>query len=957
MSRKQKTFAPRSVHRKTNAHDSQTAEEEFYEEITEQDVKTPIPKDEFSSLSYEGFKNRAFQKINNDEAVVETYDKGSHIITIKKALLELGYTVSNESDFFDQTTKHPVAQFRIDHGMMGIAKIDAPMLKVMDKMLGGVESTESKKEVDEILEEEQIIHTEDSKLTQSNSKEEDSSDTDISKTPDPDKQILLSVGLVPTTINSQQALFDFFDMKVYGKITGQGWIIPVGYDYTNYTGKKVNVKVYISSLKKGWELTDAQWEDMKNRATAETKDATVFRKSVENYLAKVENRTSAIHEREILETKLYGLEELYNDYQMYFDSVEASAFNNAMATSSSSSMGSIDLSPLTLHPQWREKLDKSAQKHGFKDVTDFGNTINSYEEAFKGEAQNMLKDYLQFYEHTLFEEEKKLTNDAHVTALFEQLNGAEIQNENNKLNALKNDPNRYSTLIMDVAMSVETIDNNAKAIKEQQQQLKKTIEELNTPLVKDTDQSTENDIDYERLAQAKNKAEMKSIFVGYINKKRKALQTTREDITTHPNNIYELKDLIAVAYEQQGISQGSIQDLIIQEKISEINKLKILLGITLAIVSIAIVVATWGAATPIVAAGAALSLGISAYGVYEALEDYKRQDAAHEISLLQDDPSLVWVVVAIAGAALDVAALGAVFKSAKPLVAAAKAFNETGDVLTLQTTLAKMEGISTKIQASMVKQAKLNNAAKVVHQDFKLAMATTNMGINPAALPKLIELASINVKRGITTFKKFLAELELQKIIKSANDLTDDELKILKEAYVIAKKEINYLSKFVKLNTNIRKPIEFGGDLMKRPNVDLYILGRTKGAKITGGKGSYAGTMNITELDDVKVLRQPIPKHIEVKYPNSLVDQTKAYWKEINGPWLDDAIESGADIRFIQDPRLKQNQIHVVSKKQQKNFPELFGNIKEHKTYLYFEYQYLLKNGYKLLENGLMIKN
>jgi len=114
------------------------------------------------------------------------------------------------------------------------------------------------------------------------------------------------------------------------------------------------------------------------------------------------------------------------------------------------------------------------------------------------------------------------------------------------------------------------------------------------------------------------------------------------------------------------------------------------------------------------------------------------------------------------------------------------------------------------------------------------------------------------------------------------------------------------------------------------------------------------GTLNIEDFDGVKLLKEQMPQRIKNKYPDSFEDQTKAYWEEINQPWLDEAIENGADIRFIQDPRLQENAYHVVTDKQKLN--PLFKNMTKHKTYLRIEYEYLVNKGYKLLDNGLMVK-
>jgi hypothetical protein len=223
-------------------------------------------------------------------------------------------------------------------------------------------------------------------------------------------------------------------------------------------------------------------------------------------------------------------------------------------------------------------------------------------------------------------------------------------------------------------------------------------------------------------------------------------------------------------------------------------------------------------------------------------------------------------------------------------------------------------------------------------------------GIIDKVYSSAYELALTIKAEGEIAFLEFKLYLQKVKISLDYNspDVDAELRRIWNEAREMVQK--GYREVDLKLNL----PIEFGGKILKRDGVDLYILGRTKGAKVTGGEGHYAGTLNIKEFEGVKVIRQGIPKHIQQQFPNSFEKQTKAYWEEINKPWLDEAIKSGADIRFIQDPRLEQNAVHILSDAQKKL--EIFKNMKSHKTYLYFEYQYLLDKGYTLSENGLMVK-
>ncbi|MFN8713660.1 MAG: hypothetical protein ACK5Z2_12495, partial [Bacteroidota bacterium] len=157
----------------------------------------------------------------------------------------------------------------------------------------------------------------------------------------------------------------------------------------------------------------------------------------------------------------------------------------------------------------------------------------------------------------------------------------------------------------------------------------------------------------------------------------------------------------------------------------------------------------------------------------------------------------------------------------------------------------------------------------------------------------------------------------------------------------------------------ISKQIQFGGPIIKRDGIELYILGRVDG-------GEYAGTMFINfqanaKKIDLKIITTPIPKEWR-SLP--IIEQNKKYWELVNKPFIDEAIASGADIRFIHDPRLPENQFNIVD-----NLPEKYDNqkifkekakeegLKKIETFAKMEYDYLVSLGYYLDElTGLMKK-
>ncbi len=597
---------------------------------------------------------------------------------------------------------------------------------------------------------------------------------------DPNPQIRLGIGIVPLTISSNDEFFDYIDLQLFGKTTDIKWDLH-GNTYKDYIGKSVHCRVNLSHLKKYLGFTDLQWEDYHNKTTQSTTDASVFRESAIKYLDKAQDRKSAVEKRDVLDTKLSNLEGLYSDYKMYKQSLVNSAMTNSM--SSQSPMGTVDLSPIVLHPKWREELNEKAIQNGFKDLTDFENTINAYELAFRKETVRLADDYMQQYEHFLYLEEKRFEDKTFIKNLYQSFASSGAKEDLIKGNQKKKSAFRMMNKTGSTAIESQRLDTYQEGSSSKALGIEK-VKSLDSPLFK------EKAFDFDKLTTVESQGDFEKVIRDFIASQRKNVSQTRKDLENNSEAVYKLNELLPYSFQIQGVSEGSIHQKIIEDKISDMVWTDILIGIATAIGAILIVVATWGAATPIVAAGAVASLGISAYGVYEAMEDYSQANAAYEIGLLKDDPSLLWVVIAIAGAALDAGALAAVFKLSKPIAAAGKVFNETGDIATLQTKLAEIEGLSAKIQTNIIKQAELKISFQQASKDFLKASMTINSGINPAALPQLIKLARLSIQRGSTKFHQFLLELKFQKIIKDVDGLTADELKTLKEAFLKAQNSL-----------------------------------------------------------------------------------------------------------------------------------------------------------------------
>jgi len=305
----------------------------------------------------------------------------------------------------------------------------------------------------------------------------------------------------------------------------------------------------------------------------------------------------------------------------------------------------------------------------------------------------------------------------------------------------------------------------------------------------------------EELSRVKSKQELKKLLQDYIDKKKESIDETWADINANPDRVYELDKLIGASRQVQEISDGSIYDLIIKDKIKDLGSAKILKAVCFVVIGIALAVASFGTGIPaLLAAGG--SLALSAYAVKEEIEKYKLDVSAHDVELLTNEPSLTWVVLAIVGAGADAAALAAAFKAAGPIAKATAAFNESKDVVTLEKSLAQLAELDARIKQNIIRAAKADAALQESVDKFMAIGARLNdITSTVEAVPRLTVMAYNAIKKGANSFEKFLLDLKLKRLIKDAKDLSPKELNVFKEAFEKAGKateeEIKAMDKLV----------------------------------------------------------------------------------------------------------------------------------------------------------------
>ena len=502
-------------------------------------------------------------------------------------------------------------------------------------------------------------------------------------------------------------------------------------------------------------------------------------------------------EREKVYTKLKGLETVYEKYRQW----------KRLLAGSSMSPGVTLGAGRPEAEKARHELETQLKAHDFKGIDDFRVWIERYEKAFEQEAANIAKDLLAKYAGKLYGESERYKNPAEVAALHQKLGGvrtqyrefetnAKIWNEYAKASEKAKEQSRlpgqghlrtshFTSITPGEAQAARRKAEAAKAAAESQ------VKGMSSdhPIFQEEGLPLNKRINKAALAKASEK-ELGGLIQGHIQNRMKDISEARTEISEKSELIYKMDKLMPQFYAQQGIRPGSIHDMIIRDKMKSDAILKLVKGIALAIVAIALAVVSFGMATPaIIAAGATIAgAGLGAYMALEEYQEYTQQKKLADVGL-SEDPSVVWLVIAVVGAALDVAA------AVKALGPAAKAFNASGDLTEFTRAVRALEKAN-EIEAKVARAAENAASARKGFAEASTELTKAMAGklysfpgplADPEVYKAVVKMARQAIKTKLYDAQKFIEELKLARVKAGFGDLTPEELAKAKQAWEEAK--------------------------------------------------------------------------------------------------------------------------------------------------------------------------
>jgi hypothetical protein len=564
-------------------------------------------------------------------------------------------------------------------------------------------------------------------------------------------------------------------------ITGRE-LTPADYDQLFRIAKKIE------------NLPPGQAADYASKVTAQGADLDELEAAIERYRGGVAAREHQDQERAEVHNKLLGLDEVYKLYRAY-RSTPAEA----------------------VAPDAREQLEQQLRRNGFASIGEFTSYIAKYEQVFEDGAAVITLDILAKYAGKLHKESQRYQDPEVVKTLHGKLGGFRAQyqefDKNSKIESAevwKAEHTRDAEVrrlpgnggIPEKPPTRERVEARQKAEAAQanaEAQIKDLSKEY--PIFAEDELPADKRLDKVALAQA-SETELAGVLQAHIAHRQAAVGEARGQLEGKHELVYKMEKLMPRFYAQLGIQQGSIHDQILQDKMHSDAIAKIVTGIVVALVTVALTVVSLGTATPaVLAAGASIgAAGISTYMAYDEYKQYTEDHAIAEAGFA-NDPSVLWLVLAVVGAGADMASavsvVGKLAPAARTLGEASALGEADGKLIDFTTAVKKLKAakeIDEKLAAAANKAAAARTSYAAAKDQFKADLKIAASGArgalgpftDPTVFRGLVKMAIAKIREGVHSLEVFIEQLKKARIEAQLGEMSPEELVKAKEAWARA---------------------------------------------------------------------------------------------------------------------------------------------------------------------------
>jgi hypothetical protein len=520
------------------------------------------------------------------------------------------------------------------------------------------------------------------------------------------------------------------------------------------------------------QLSPEARKDYLDRINTSTASLNTLESSIDSYIQFQAQREQESQKNETAAKPLLGAESLYTLYQNYKDLRSNVALSRALK-SSARDRGSAEEAAGLLEARLAETetaLLAALKLKGFNSIADFEAAAEAYRLTFRTQAVNLALDVLARYEHMLFEEKKKLQQPGAAAGMVKGIAATNASAQYKEYHQKK-----------DSATNLVAMDPvSAKWVTSEKTRLNKEAESAqaqaeagvisgsgNDPLV------SERGTNREKLAGL-NATDAQSYLLETIDKRTADITAARQEFKDDPDRVFKLPDLVAASQQIQGIGGDTIYAWIVRDYIKDQQAKHLLSSIATGILALALTflvpVGGWLAAAALVAGA-----GISTYQAYAAYKEYEEQEKDYNLHFLSEEPSLFWVGVAIAAAALDLGlATSVVVKESATALKALKGpmmeFSKDSDLAKLVSKIEAADGLKAQVKTALEREAKASLAAKEAFKDLAGKTYAFMPGmVDPGLLKQGFRALYYSVKRGVNTIAKLRADA---KLVEALGDIT-----------------------------------------------------------------------------------------------------------------------------------------------------------------------------------------
>jgi hypothetical protein len=528
------------------------------------------------------------------------------------------------------------------------------------------------------------------------------------------------------------------------------------------------------------KLTPAERQDYLSKVNFGTNSWSDLDASIDRYILQGEVRDAEEEKTEGAAAELFGLEDLY----LLYRARQAAWVKSAQATKRGG------YSPLLL--QQAQDADRkfmvALQQNNFSSEREFTDALETYRLRFRAEAVNLALEMLARFEHMLYMERIKFQDPANAAALVNSIAATQASAHyaaaNKKFSTARAvrmtaDPDDTSDLLQ-TGLEAAKLEEEGRQIRAEAEG--EVFEASGKDPLVDPERAGRG-TDREKLAGL-DAAGAQRYMLEVIEERQADANKARREFTDDPERIFSIADLVKATQQTLGIADDTIYVWIIRDYIADQRALHLFSTIVQTILALVLAFLVPGGGW-VAAAAMIASAGMSAYQAYEAIKEYRTEEAEYNLGFIDEDPSLFWVGVAVVGAAIDLGIPAAQLfkKSAVALKELEVPLKEIGAARDAETAAARLETLNAKIDSVQdllpeVREALKARAAAEIGFKKALGEASGSLrGVLPGAVdPATYRLVYYSIRKGVTKISLLRKEARIMELV--TNPASRKELKL-----------------------------------------------------------------------------------------------------------------------------------------------------------------------------------